>query len=229
MKILRQISGATGIFFPIGLPPEGTCKFATKICLAKCIALKDKGNDNELRVSQHFKKSAHHFFITESTIKVCFKIIEEMAQSQASVLHWFMSGDCLPEDEMKMIDIVETLWKNTQIVQVGFTRNKRFWNSIRHISNIVLTCDPPTDGAFPDRDSYHRIFGVPNYDSDVVELYIVGKSKGATRYSGCGAVVVDYNYHGRRIKGERPVNCAQCLKLKQGCFYKQKIRRGKLK
>lgn len=228
MKILRQISGAAGIFFPIGVPPKGTCNFATETCLVKCIALKDKGDDNKIRVSQQVKKSIHNFFVTKSTMEVCFKIVEEMGKMQTNVLHWFMSGDCMPEDEKKMIDIIETLWKNTEIVQIGFTRNERFWNEIRYRSNIVFTCEYKnslnTKEIF--KDNYGRIFAIPNYENATTNLYIVDKSKGATRACGCGTTVTDYDYYGVTLKDSRPTNCAQCLKLKRGCFYKQRIRKG---
>ena len=230
MKILRQISGAAGVFFPIGLPPEGTCEFATKTCLVKCIALKDKGDDKELRVSQHLKKNIHNFFVSKPTIEVCFKIIEEMGQMQVNILHWFMSGDCLEEDQKKIIDIIETLWKNTKIVQVGFTRNEHFWNSIKYRSNIVFTCEPEdgvlTEGIFSKKDNYGRIFGVPNYESDAVDLYIVDKSKGATIYGRCGTKFVDYNYYGVGVESKHPTDCSLCFKLRQGCFYKQNVSRG---
>lgn len=227
MKILRQISGAAGIFFPIGLPPEGTCKFATETCLAKCIALKDKEDGKGLRVSQDVKKNIHNFFITKPSIEVCFKIIQEMGQMHVNILHWFMSGDCLPEDEKRIVNIIETLWKNTGVVQVGFTRNEDFWNNIRHRSNIVLTCESKM-GTFGDRfstkDNYGRIYGVPDYTGDIVELYIVDKSSGVSRCGACGSQFVGYDYYGVRTKDVRPVNCAQCLKSKEGCFYKQSIR-----
>lgn len=226
MKILRQISGAAGIFFPIGVPPKGTCNFATETCLVKCIALKDKGGDNKIRVSQQVKKNIHNFFVTKSTMEVCFKIVEEMGKMQTNILHWFMSGDCLPENEKKIIDIIETLWKNTNIVQIGFTRNISFWNDIKCKSNIILTCE--TKNSIPARDNPRELFGVPNYENGVVELYIVNETKGATRYGGCGNKFMDSNYNGVRIKDEHPVDCAQCLKLKRGCFYKQTIRKGEL-
>lgn len=227
MKILRKISGGAGIFFPIGLPPEGTCKFATETCLVRCIALKDKDKEDnkELKVPQYIKKSIYNFFITKSTMEVCFKIVEEMGKMEVNILHWFMSGDCLPDDEEKLVSIIGMLHENTKIVQIGFTRNINFWNTINHKSNIILTCE--TEYSIHTRDNYGKLFGVPNYENGAVELYIVNKSKGATRYGQCGTKFIDYNYHGTRIKDNQPVNCAQCLKLKQGCFYKQKIRRKK--
>ena len=227
MKILKQINGAAGIFFPIGLPPEGTCNFATSTCLSNCIALKDTDKGNKLRVSQRVKKNIHNFFITKSTIEVCFEIIKEMGQMEVNILHWFMSGDCLPEDKKKLTDIIEMLLKYTGIVQNGFTRNIDFWHNIKFRRNIIFTCDYKpiniTGLLFSKEDNYGKIFGIPDYENNVVELYIVNRSKGVTKTGACGTSFVEHEYYGAELNNKQPTNCMQCLKSKNGCFYKQHI------
>lgn len=230
MKILIPISGAAGIFFPIGKPPKGTCEFSTKFCLKYCTALKDKPYDEEYRVLESLKRKIYKFFITEKPLIICAMIIQEMSELRTEILHWFVSGDCLPKDQGKILSIIKFLDEGSNIVQLGFTRNEDLWHEIPHDLpriNFILTCEKVSDIPL-DRD--RMIYAVPEPDSDLTDLYIT-KQKEIVRYGGCGGTYIDYeNYpqkmtaldiiHDKR-KNISPTNCSRCYRLKQGCFYEK--------
>ncbi len=229
MKILIPISGAAGVFFPIGKPPKGTCKFADKDCLNHCTAIKDKGYDEEYRVTEAVKKKIHEYFINENPLKLCFRILQEMAELRVNILHWFISGDCLPEDQGRMLKIINLLKEGSDIVQMGFTRNKNFWQQVRFETYIVLTCN--STESIP-TDYKDLIYAIPDYKNKVTDLYTI-KEKEGIRYGGCSGTYIDYiNYPSKmsmteilhNMKNMSVTNCKRCFRKKQGCFYKMEER-----
>ncbi len=52
IKLLRPFTATGGVFFPIGLPNEGTCEFSTKKCREHCYAMKYSHFGFETDISQ---------------------------------------------------------------------------------------------------------------------------------------------------------------------------------
>ena len=207
IKLLRPFTGTGCVFFPIGLPPKGTCEFATKKCLKECYATQKKfpHYDIELAIPEEEKCTIYEY-ITERPIKwIIEKMVKELNGLQTSILHWFGSGDCLTKDVPRVSEIIEALSSN--ITQMGFTRNVKLWR--RHKDVFALTIEnkrdlPKTNGG--------EIFSVPDYRKEATTMYCPVRDLEVT---ACGPLTCEDK---RDKSREHYINCCACKNLRMGCF-----------
>ena len=210
MKILHPFSGAAGVFFPIGLPKDGgTCSFSTKKCREMCCAKWRPKNraDYEYKINKRTVNAQYRYFIEQNPLTVAGKIIKEMGELDFKILHWFASGDCLSKD-LKQITTIMKIISSQDIVQCGFTRNKKLWEATWHIMRVTIALTVEDLYNRPDSGRCrNQLIAVPDYETGTVHLY---KSK--EYYGGCGGKYFQF----KDIK--EPVNCEECFKHKRGCF-----------
>ena len=122
MYLLRPFTGTGAIFFPIGLPPEGTCEFSTESCRKYCYVVEDSLFDFESHVPQEEMKDIYEYIMWEQSIdRLCRKIELELEGLHTPILHWFGTGDCPTKDIDKISAIIDAMPEH--IVQMGFTKN----------------------------------------------------------------------------------------------------------
>lgn len=210
MKLLRPFTGTGGILFPVGLPPIGTCEFATKRCIVNCYAnvgadLEYPDYDEEILIPDNDKILIYQYFMGCPVEWICEKIKEELDGLQTPILHWFGSGDCLTKDIDRITQIINAMDNN--IVQMGFTRNVQLWE--RHKDILALTVENVKNIAGRD-----GMFSVPNYTNQISKMYFCGKP---TRGGLCGPIIC----RDRTEKAlEHYINCRTCRRLQTGCFNK---------
>ena len=205
MKILRPFTGTGGIFFPVGLPPKGTCEFATKRCIQNCyaMAMKYPDYDEEILIPSKEKRSIYQYFIECPIEWICEKIKDELDGLQTPILHWFGSGDCLMKDMDRITQIINAV--DSDIIQMGFTRNIQMWE--RHKDVFALTAE-----SVKDINGRDGMFSVPDYKNQISKMYFCGEP---TRGGLCGPVVC----RDRTEKAlEHYINCRTCRRLQTGCF-----------
>lgn len=222
MKILRPSgTGVAGIFFPVGKPPKGTCQYASEECLPKCYTLR-KDYDERVNIPESEKKDILKYFMGNPIITVCSEIMKEMDELQATILSWFASGDCLDKYVDKIYKIMMLL-QEEGVIQNGFTRNSNLYQKMfanekvnYDILRIVFTVESKdTEYAPSCSERYPKgIYGVPNYEEGIVELYYA--KLGYRTYGGCGFSGVTHKFKGEEI--EIATNCLGCFKKKIGCF-----------
>jgi len=135
MKLLRPFTGTGAIFFPIGLPPQGTCEFSTTTCREHCYAVSDSLFDFEIRVPEHYKKEIYNYIIKKPVNEIISKIVDELDGLQTPILHWFGTGDCMMKDIEKISTVIDNV--PNSIVQMGFTRNKELWKMYKDIFSFT--------------------------------------------------------------------------------------------
>lgn len=207
MKLLRPFTGTGAIFFPVGLPPKGTCHFATSNCLHSCYAIdpNDVNFDEELRIPEEEKNKIKDYMLDNDYFGVRTKIIADLYGLQTSILHWFGSGDCPPEMVKKVSAVIDCM--PPKVAQMGFTRNKELWE--RHKDIFVLTIESKDEAT-----DKNALYSIPNYKEQVSVMYSPSYQ---VRGGYCGPLTCrDIN----REKGELEhyINCKTCLRLKAGCF-----------
>ncbi len=207
IKLLRPFTGTGCVFFPIGLPPKGTCEFATKKCLTECYAVQEKfpHYDIELAVPEEEKCIIYDYVIKCSTKWIVEKMVRELDGLQTSILHWFGSGDCLTKDISKISEIIKAFSSN--ITQMGFTRNFELWS--RHRDIFALTIEnkrnlPETNGG--------EIFSIPDYRKETTNMYCPVRDLEVT---ACGPLCCKDK---RDKSREHYINCCACKSLRMGCF-----------
>ena len=204
MKLLYPFSGVAGIFFPVGKPEDdGTCEFASKKCLLACNAIRCN-NFNEI-VGHEKKKIAYDFITKERVFKVCNQILEELEEMNCKILYWFASGDCMKKDIGKISKIINHL-SNEGIIQLGFTRNKEFWEIFQKRTSIkiLLTLESYKEIQ---KTQEEGLFAIPDYKTGMVKIY-----NGKYYDGSCGTSMFVY----RNIEME--ANCFRCYNKEQGCF-----------
>ena len=207
MRLLRPFTGTGAVFFPVGIPPIGTCYFATPSCLHLCYAIDpdDANFDEDLRISEFAKGEIKSYFILKEVDIICAKIIENLDGLQTSILHWFGSGDCSLELVSKISSIIKFLPKD--IIQMGFTRNKKLWK--KHKDIFALTIETKEEAI--DKDA---LYSIPNYKEQVSMMY---SPLYQVRGGYCGPLICRDISRDRRDL-EHYINCRTCLRLKTGCF-----------
>ncbi len=182
------------IFFPSGkIKDGGSCSFATPICLKFCES--SKANQKE--------KDIFKYITTADSLEVFHKILNELGEDK--LLYWFASGDCPPKHKQRIASLIKALAER-DIIQLGFTRNKKLWETLVDVSNcyIILTIE---DKKEAEKISNDRIVAVPDYKEGKVNLY-----KNGFHYGGCGA---DW-YEFEDIICEN--DCRECYEVSRGCF-----------
>lgn len=203
MKILRPFTATGGIFFPIGLPPKGTCEFSTDECRKHCYATSYSHFDFETDVPEHEKWKIYGYIINQPIKDVIKKMCIDLDGLQTPILHWFGTGDCMTKD----IDRISSLIDNIPgyVVQMGFTRNIELWKRYKDIFALTIENLSFAEG----RDG---MFSKPNYVEGISQMY---SSKYFVRGGYCGPFtcrdLVESDI-------EHFVNCQVCRKLKVGCY-----------
>lgn len=204
MKLLRPFTGTGAIFFPVGLPPKGTCEFATLACLEYCYAedQEDRNFDEELRIPESEKSEAYEYLIQKPVDLIRARMLDDLDGLQTPILHWFGSGDCPTKDIDKISSIIKAIGKS--IVQMGFTRNVELWQ--RHKEVFALTIASEDDAL----DTY-GMYSIPNYEAQTSVMYVPAyQVKGGL----CGPIIC----RDREQKVDHYINCQTCLRLAMGCF-----------
>jgi hypothetical protein len=204
-KILRPFTGTGGIFFPIGLPPKGTCEFSTKECRKHCYVNNKSLFDIEAHIPQGEKQVIYDFIINEPINTIVNRFLKELDGLQTPILHWFGSGDCMTKDIDKILQIIKAMPKG--IVQMGFTRNIKLWKQHKNI--FALTID---DIEYMKNKS--GMFSKPEY---IKERSIMCTSSYVVKGGYCGPDIckdpIDTTL-------DHFIDCKICLVLKCGCFDK---------
>ncbi len=209
MKLLRPFTGTGAIFFPVGLPPLGTCHFATPECLYLCYAIdpNDANFDEDLRISEEEKQCVYKFIMAfnYSTKIICDKIVEDLDGLQTPILHWFGSGDCPPDKVNRISSIIDAMPGN--VVQMGFTRNRKLWE--KHKDIFALSIETEEEAI-----DCKALYSIPNYKEQVSVMYSPAYQ---VRGGYCGPLTCrDINRDKKEL--EHYINCKTCLRLKTGCF-----------
>ena len=108
MKIVRPFTGTGAIFFPTGMPPQGTCEYATDKCIKHCYQINPRfpNYDEEIRISDGDKILIYNFVTEQPAWLISDTIVKELDGLQTPILHWFGSGDCLNRDVDKISQII---------------------------------------------------------------------------------------------------------------------------
>lgn len=207
MKLLRPFTGTGAVFFPVGVPPVGTCSFATEDCTSMCYAVDpiDAGFDEEVRISQDEKWKIYDYVMTSKKRTLVDRFLHELDGLQTPILHWFGSGDCLPKDTERICEIID-LFRN-KTVQMGFTRNNKLWK--KHKGIFALTIESKEEATDDD-----GLYSIPNYKEQVSVMY---SPLYEVRGGYCGPLICrDVRRDKKEL--EHYINCKICLRLKTGCF-----------
>lgn len=209
-KILRPFTGTGAVFFPIGLPPKGTCEFASSDCLNHCYTIEESYFEEETNIANEELWYIYNYFMEQPINKICDEIVKELDGLQTPILHWFGMGDCRTKDVDRMSKIINAIPNN--IIQMGFTRNIKLWEKYKNI--FALTVE-----SMKETKNKEGLFSIPNYDEGISIIY---SSKYTVRGGYCGPVTckdfVD-------SKLEHFINCRVCYKLSTGCFDRRKFAR----
>ncbi len=207
-KILRPFTGTGAVFFPVGLPPKGTCEFASDNCLKHCYTVEDSYFEEETKINNKELYKIYNYFMQSPISQIRDEIVKELDGLQTSILHWFGMGDCQTKDVNRISKIIKAI--PDSIVQMGFTRNVKLWEQYKNI--FALTIEDIEKAK-----NKEGLFSIPNYVEGVSVMY---SSKYTVRGGYCGSLTcrdfVD-------SKLEHFVNCKVCYKLKTGCFDKRPI------
>ena len=206
MNLLRPFTGTGAVFFPFGIPPDGTCEFATDECIKHCYQLNPKNPDfdEEILIPNEEKKKIYNSFMSMDIEDLYSKIHHELAGLQTPILHWFGSGDCISGDVDRISEIIDRVRHSDFVVQMGFTRNIILWK--RHKDIFSLTIDHPENAQGG------GMYSIPNYESEVSVMYSpFYQVKGGL----CGPTTCDDILD---AKLSHYINCRTCRRMKTGCF-----------
>jgi hypothetical protein len=209
MKILRPFTGTGCVFFPIGLPPGGTCEFATQKCLVHCYATgrKFKNYDVEVLITKSDVWWIYNQFMTRDIRWIKNEIIRELDGLQTPILHWFGSGDVLTKDMDRISKIIDYIGDDVE--QIGFTRNIEFWK--RHKRIFALTVEDFRTAKDIDKNGF---FSVPNYRKQETVMCCPSSN---VRGGYCGPLSCDDK---EDPELNHYINCKACMMLETGCFDK---------
>lgn len=203
IKLLRPFTSAGGIFFPIGLPNEGTCEFSTKKCREHCYAMNYSHFDFETDMSQNEMWEIYNCFMGCGVGEIIDMFLRDLDGLQTPILHWFGTGDCQTKDINRISNIIEKVPMNT--IQMGFTRNVKLWNRFPEIFALTVEDIKLTEGK-------HGMFSIPNYIEGTTQMY---SPDYIVKGGYCGPYfcidLIDSSV-------SHFINCQVCHKLKVGCF-----------
>jgi hypothetical protein len=205
LRLLKPFTGTGSVFFPIGLPPEGTCEFATPECLRHCYMTDEDDFDEETRVSPEEASRVYDAVLLRPISSIVDRFLLDLLGLQTPILHWFGSGDCLSKDVDRISAIIQAMPKS--IVQMGFTRNRALWE--RHKDVFALTIE--RGDSHPDPDA---MYAIPNYEKQTSVMVCPSH-----RVLGgfCGPLVCK-DADRRRPELTHYINCKICHRRKLGCF-----------
>ena len=208
MSVLKPFTGTGAVFFPVGSPPLGTCAFSTPDCRHHCYMTEaeDKDFDEETRVSDEETRRIWSIInLSESIEAIRHIFLRDLEGLQTPILHWFASGDCLPDKVGRISRIIDAM--PDHIIQMGFTRNRKLW--VRHKDVFSLTIEKEEDAPDP-----NAMYSIPDYRKQTSVMY-------------CPAYEVRGGFCGPHLcmdrDRDRPelthyINCRTCHRLKTGCF-----------
>jgi len=205
-KILRPFTGTGAVFFPVGLPPRGTCEFATSNCLQYCYTVEDSYFEEETKIEEKELWYIYNYFMKKSINQICKKISKELDGLQTPILHWFGMGDCQTKDINRISDIIDAI--PDHIIQMGFTLNIKLWRKYKN--RFLFTTED-----IEKTKNENGLFSIPNYTEGISRVY---SSQYCVRGGYCGSLTCrDFC----DSKLEHFINCKVCYKLKTGCFDKR--------
>ncbi len=204
-KLLRQFTGTGAIFFPIGLPPRGTCEFSSKSCRKHCYVKKSSLFDWESTLDDSVRRETYKFVINESIQRVCSKIREDLSGLQTDILSWFGSGDCETKTIDKISGVIKAIQHSDNIIQMGFTRNEELWKRFPDIFALSIESVEEVNGR-------KGMFSISNYEAQVSVMYSPDHQ---VRGGHCGPVTCGDMTD---MSLEHHLNCQICHELKLGCF-----------
>jgi hypothetical protein len=212
MKILRPFTGTGAVFFPVGLPPVGTCEFATPECLKECYTYETSwGNgvenfDDEIRIGEADKQFIYDAFINWEMECLIKEILFELAGLQTHIFHWFGSGDCQTKNIDRLSNIIRIL-STKGITQMGFTRNREFWERNKDI--LALTVNDESEMT-----DLKAIYAVPDFENCTS---IMCSPKYQVRGGYCGPIICsDRDRKNQHL--DHYINCKICHRLQLACF-----------
>lgn len=209
MSNLTNPDGRTNaIFFPPGLPErKGSCAFASMRCLVNCLTYLTHNSITDYTFKQ-FKESRVE--------KIVSTIVQELKGKTPKLLEWFCWGDCPPDMTEKVVAIMKSL-SEKQIIQCGFTRNKKLWDAVLKIKNIRFAY---TTEEIDDIDELAKkgLVAYPHYDTGKTLLFY--KTNKEKHHTSCGgSFMVE-----EATKISYEAECSECYKNKRGCFTKFKYK-----
>jgi hypothetical protein len=204
MKLLRPFTATGGIFFPIGLPPKGTCEFSTKECRKYCYAADDTLYDFETNyISQDEMWEIYNCFMQWPIKKLVEKLLEDLDGLQTSILHWFGTGDCGTKNVGRISEIIKSVPES--VIQMGFTRNEKLWEIWPDI--FALTIE-----KIELAKNKSGMFSIPNYIEGTSQMY---SPDYIVKGGYCGPFLcvdlIDSSL-------AHFINCQVCCQIKAGCF-----------
>lgn len=212
-KIVHYYGRMPAIYFPRGKKKDGgTCEFATSKCLKWCEA--EAGGELHKRV---------YDFITEKAVDhVVMTILYELKETfnDSKHLYWFPSGDCETKHTKKILAVMKEL-QAKEIIQTGYTRNRKLWENVRdeldyQYIRVALTVEKK-DLSRLKKEELNGLFVVPDYDKGRVRLYLGGPygERHETQYA-CGSDFF-YDYDAKGVE-TRESNCPDCYEKEVGCW-----------
>lgn len=203
LKILRPFTGTGAVFFPIGLPPKGTCEFASPDCLKYCYTIEESYFEEETDIPDEELQYIYNYFMEKPINEISDKIIKELDGLQTPILHWFGMGECQTKDVNRISKIIDSIPNN--IIQMGFTRNVKLWERYKNI--FVLTIE-----NIEEAENKKGLFSIPNYTEGISIVY---SPQYMVRGGYCGSTTCK-DFISSKL--EHFINCKVCNKLKTGCF-----------
>lgn len=195
------------IYFPPGLPErKGSCAFASMRCLVNCLSYLTHNSVTDYTFKQFQEKGVEHIVST---------VLQELESKEPKLLEWFCWGDCPPDMTEKVVSIMKSL-SEKQIIQCGFTRNRKLWDEALKVKNIRLGY---TTEDLDEIDELVKkgLVAYPNYDTGQTQLHY--KTHRKRHFVSCGGDFI--TVHATEISYE--AECSECYKNKRGCFTKFKL------
>lgn len=205
MKILRPFTGTGAVFWPTGIPPEGTCEFATSKCKIHCYASLPKypDFDEEILIDEDDKRQIYQVMLTRPIAWLRDALISELDGLQTDILHWFGSGDCSMTNVDRVLEIIAAM--DGKCTQMGFTRNVALWNARKDIFALSVESEEQING----RDG---LFAVTDYDNGTSVMFFNGSP---TKGGRCGPELCTDQIESKLTHF---INCKTCRRMKTGCF-----------
>lgn len=192
----------SALYFPPGLPErKGSCAFASMRCLVNCLSYLTHNTvtDNTVQI-----------FKNKPSKTIANIIFEEIKDKNPLLVEWFCWGDCMPDMTDKVLTVMKLL-SNKNVIQYGFTRNRKLWDATLKIQNTRI--------GFTEEDwnevgklAMKGLVAFPRYDIGVTQLYLRGEKP--YQAGSCGSSFMQY--HATKIVYD--ADCSECYKNKRGCF-----------
>ncbi len=198
-RIIFFENGSPCIFFPVGKTEDGgTCAYITDECLAHCPSA-GVVHEHEKRALKYFKENPAYM--------IQARIIGELRYFESNFLGWFSWGDCPPELEDKICDVILGLNK-FGIVQNGFTRNRKLWEKIPKLPSLRFSFS--MDNIYEvECTHFEKTICCPDTSRAEARVFVRGKL--VARCSGYFCTHYDTD------KTEE-ADCSQCYGHERGCF-----------